>query len=100
MSGPRGALTVRRMLPLCELTDWELGDLIARSAVDADLRLNLKGWVPENACRAPISSTFSRRMIFSIETSALPEARGNVLSRHDVSDKITVDNDLSAASEC
>ncbi|MES0003288.1 hypothetical protein NKJ90_31880, partial [Mesorhizobium sp. M0051] len=27
--------TVRRMLPLCELTDWQLGDLIARSATDA-----------------------------------------------------------------
>lgn len=26
---------VRGILPLCELTDWELGDLIARSAIDA-----------------------------------------------------------------
>jgi hypothetical protein len=36
----------------------------------------------------------------SIETSALPETRGNVLRRNDVCDKVTVDNDLSAASEC
>lgn len=34
----------------------------------------------------------------SIETSALPETRGNVLRRH--ANKVTVDNDLSAASEC
>lgn len=33
--------TVRRMFPLCELTDWELGDLIARSAVDAGFALEL-----------------------------------------------------------
>ncbi|MER9299828.1 hypothetical protein NKI38_25490 [Mesorhizobium sp. M0621] len=26
---------VRQIFPLCELTDWELGDLIARSAIDA-----------------------------------------------------------------
>lgn len=26
---------VRGTFPLCELTDWELGDLIARSAIDA-----------------------------------------------------------------
>ncbi len=26
---------VRRTFPLCELTDWELGDLVARSAIDA-----------------------------------------------------------------
>lgn len=30
----------------------------------------------------------------------LLEARGNVLRRHDVCDKVTVDNDLSAAWEC
>ncbi|RWO02292.1 hypothetical protein [Mesorhizobium sp.] len=26
---------VRKMFPLCELTDWQIGDLIARSAIDA-----------------------------------------------------------------
>ncbi|TPM25614.1 hypothetical protein [Mesorhizobium sp. B2-3-5] len=26
---------VRKRFPLCELTDWELGDHIARSAIDA-----------------------------------------------------------------
>ena len=26
---------VRRLFPLCDLTDWELGDLIARSAIEA-----------------------------------------------------------------
>lgn len=34
----------------------------------------------------------------SIETSALPETRGNVLRRNDVCDKVTVANGLSAAS--
>ncbi|RWO51835.1 hypothetical protein [Mesorhizobium sp.] len=26
---------VRKTFPLCELTDWQIGDLIARSAIDA-----------------------------------------------------------------
>ncbi|WP_245436052.1 hypothetical protein [Mesorhizobium tamadayense] len=26
---------MRKMFPLCEFTDWEFGDLIARSAIDA-----------------------------------------------------------------
>ncbi|ESY78029.1 hypothetical protein X739_32080 [Mesorhizobium sp. LNHC220B00] len=38
--------TVRRMLPLCELTDWELGDVIARSAVDAGFAIELDGVDP------------------------------------------------------
>jgi hypothetical protein len=29
------ASTVRGIFPLCGLTDWELGDLIARNAIDA-----------------------------------------------------------------
>jgi hypothetical protein len=32
---------VRRMFPLCELTDWELGDLITRSAIDAGFVIEL-----------------------------------------------------------
>ncbi|RWK50517.1 hypothetical protein [Mesorhizobium sp.] len=28
-------IAVRKMFPHCDLTDWELGDLIARSAIDA-----------------------------------------------------------------
>ncbi|RWM21774.1 MAG: hypothetical protein E5X53_26730 [Mesorhizobium sp.] len=28
-------IAVRKMFPLCELTDWQIGDLIARSAIDA-----------------------------------------------------------------
>ncbi|MER9776211.1 hypothetical protein NKJ22_29010 [Mesorhizobium sp. M0220] len=35
--------TVRRMLPFCELTDWQLGDLIARSAIDASAELKGTG---------------------------------------------------------
>lgn len=31
--------TVRRMFPLCELTDWELCDLITRSAIDAEFAI-------------------------------------------------------------
>ncbi|MEI9405896.1 hypothetical protein [Mesorhizobium argentiipisi] len=26
---------MREMFPLCELTEWQLGDLIARAAIDA-----------------------------------------------------------------
>ncbi|RWK39542.1 hypothetical protein [Mesorhizobium sp.] len=26
---------VREMFPLCDLTDWQIGDLIAKSAIDA-----------------------------------------------------------------
>ncbi|RUU28230.1 hypothetical protein [Mesorhizobium sp. M6A.T.Ce.TU.016.01.1.1] len=32
--------SVRRMFPLCELTDWELGYLIARSAIDAGFAID------------------------------------------------------------
>ncbi|WP_292428693.1 hypothetical protein [Mesorhizobium sp.] len=28
-------IAVREMFPLCDLTDWQIGDLIARSAIDA-----------------------------------------------------------------
>ncbi|ESZ18226.1 MULTISPECIES: hypothetical protein [unclassified Mesorhizobium] len=28
-------IAVREMFPHCELTDWQIGDLIARSAIDA-----------------------------------------------------------------
>ncbi|MER9951984.1 hypothetical protein [Mesorhizobium sp. M0047] len=35
------SLTVRRMLPLCELTDWELSDLIAQSAIDAGFAIEV-----------------------------------------------------------
>ncbi|TIL32151.1 hypothetical protein [Mesorhizobium sp.] len=28
-------IAVREMFPCCELTDWQIGDLIARSAIDA-----------------------------------------------------------------
>jgi hypothetical protein len=31
---------VRETFPLCELTDWELGDLIARSAIDAGFSID------------------------------------------------------------
>ncbi|AGB42776.1 hypothetical protein LB516_02995 [Mesorhizobium sp. CO1-1-7] len=37
---------VRRMFPLCELTDWELGDLIARSAIDAGFAVEFGADVP------------------------------------------------------
>lgn len=47
--------TVRRMLPFCELTDWQLGDLIARSAIDAGFAIESDGVGPENACRGSIA---------------------------------------------
>ncbi|TPN56261.1 hypothetical protein FJ976_01670 [Mesorhizobium sp. B1-1-9] len=31
---------VRRVFPLCELTDWELDDLIARSAIGAGFAID------------------------------------------------------------
>lgn len=37
---------VRRMLPLCELTDWQLGDLIIQSAIDAGFAIELDGVGP------------------------------------------------------
>ncbi|KAA3448945.1 hypothetical protein C7I87_19105 [Mesorhizobium sp. SARCC-RB16n] len=37
---------VRRMFPLCELTDWELGDHIARSAIDAGFAIEFDAHVP------------------------------------------------------
>ncbi|MBZ9798810.1 hypothetical protein [Mesorhizobium sp. ES1-4] len=36
----------RRMFPLCELTDWELGDHIARSAIDAGFSIEFDAEVP------------------------------------------------------
>ncbi|MEI9415809.1 hypothetical protein [Mesorhizobium sp. Cs1321R2N1] len=37
---------VRKMFPLCELTDWELGDHIARSAIDAGFAIEFDADVP------------------------------------------------------
>ncbi|TPL99856.1 hypothetical protein FJ960_20685 [Mesorhizobium sp. B2-3-11] len=37
---------VRNMFPLCELTDWELGDHIARSAIDAGFAIEFDADVP------------------------------------------------------
>jgi len=37
---------VRETYPFCELTDWELGDLIARSAIDAGFAIELDAAVP------------------------------------------------------
>jgi hypothetical protein len=34
---------VRRTFPLCELKDWELGDLIARIAIDAGFAIEFEG---------------------------------------------------------
>jgi hypothetical protein len=33
-------IAVRKMFPLCELTDWQIGDLIARSAIDAGFAID------------------------------------------------------------
>ncbi|UCI10753.1 hypothetical protein [Mesorhizobium sp. B1-1-8] len=38
--------TVRALFPLCELTDWELGDYIARSAIDAGFVVEFDAEVP------------------------------------------------------
>jgi len=38
--------TVRERFPLCELTDWELGDYIARSAIDAGFVVEFDAEVP------------------------------------------------------
>ncbi|RWN66507.1 MAG: hypothetical protein EOR99_15165 [Mesorhizobium sp.] len=38
--------SVRRMFPLCELTDWELGDLIARRAIDAGFAIDFDATEP------------------------------------------------------
>lgn len=40
---------MRKMFPLCEFTDWELGDLIARSAVDAGFAIEFDG--SNSVCR-------------------------------------------------
>lgn len=37
---------VRAVFPLCELTDWELGDQIARSAIDAGFAVEFDAEVP------------------------------------------------------
>ncbi|PTE08138.1 hypothetical protein C9427_22395 [Mesorhizobium helmanticense] len=37
---------VRRAFPLCELTDWELGDLIARSAIGAGFAIDFDATEP------------------------------------------------------
>lgn len=37
---------VRERLPLCELTDWELGDYIARSAINAGFAVEFDAEVP------------------------------------------------------
>ncbi|WP_192358422.1 hypothetical protein [Mesorhizobium mediterraneum] len=31
---------VRKMFPLCELTDWQIGDLVARSAIEAGFAID------------------------------------------------------------
>ncbi|RWP15161.1 hypothetical protein [Mesorhizobium sp.] len=33
-------IAARKMFPLCELTDWQIGDLIARSAIDAGFAID------------------------------------------------------------
>ncbi|RWP37539.1 hypothetical protein [Mesorhizobium sp.] len=33
-------IAVRKMFPLCELTDWQIGDRIARSAIDAGFAID------------------------------------------------------------
>ncbi|TPI65042.1 hypothetical protein FJ417_00200 [Mesorhizobium sp. B3-1-7] len=37
---------VRELFPLCELTDWELGDYIAQSAIDAGFVVEFDAKVP------------------------------------------------------
>lgn len=37
---------MREMFPLCELTDWQLGDLIARAAIDAGFAVDFDAEVP------------------------------------------------------
>ncbi|TPI31564.1 hypothetical protein FJW07_28140 [Mesorhizobium sp. B3-1-9] len=37
---------VREMFPLCELTDWQLGDHIARAAIDAGFAVEFDAEVP------------------------------------------------------
>ncbi|MBZ9886051.1 hypothetical protein LB535_27315 [Mesorhizobium sp. CA10] len=37
---------VRKMFPLCELTDWELGDQIARRAIDAGFVVEFDAQLP------------------------------------------------------
>ncbi|TPK65514.1 hypothetical protein FJ546_09995 [Mesorhizobium sp. B2-4-19] len=37
---------MREMFPLCELTDWELGNLIARAAIDARFAIEFDAEVP------------------------------------------------------
>ncbi|MBZ9760537.1 hypothetical protein LB553_06550 [Mesorhizobium sp. CA8] len=39
-------LAVRKTFPLCELTDWELGDLIARSAINAGFAVEFDAELP------------------------------------------------------
>ncbi|KAA3442076.1 hypothetical protein C7I87_32690 [Mesorhizobium sp. SARCC-RB16n] len=36
----------RRAFPLCELTDWELGNFVARSAIDAGFAIDFDATVP------------------------------------------------------
>ncbi|RUT98592.1 hypothetical protein EOD23_26665 [Mesorhizobium sp. USDA-HM6] len=37
---------VRRTFPFCELTDWQLGDLVARIAIDAGFAIEFDGAEP------------------------------------------------------
>ncbi|TPJ31618.1 MULTISPECIES: hypothetical protein [unclassified Mesorhizobium] len=37
---------LREMFPLCEMTDWELADYIARSAIDAGFAIEFDAGVP------------------------------------------------------
>ncbi|MEI9405695.1 hypothetical protein [Mesorhizobium argentiipisi] len=41
-----GVQIMREMFPLCELTDWQLGDLIARAAIDAGFAVDFDAEVP------------------------------------------------------
>ncbi|PDQ21728.1 hypothetical protein CN311_07680 [Mesorhizobium sanjuanii] len=41
-----GIFAVRELFPLCELTDWELGDHIARSAIDAGFGVEFDAHAP------------------------------------------------------
>ncbi|MBZ9758146.1 hypothetical protein LB524_22920 [Mesorhizobium sp. ESP6-5] len=36
----------RRAFPVCELTDWELGNFVARSAIDAGFAIEFDAAVP------------------------------------------------------
>jgi hypothetical protein len=49
---------VKRMLPLCEFTDWELCDLIARSGIDAGFAIEFN--LSERSARSQRTSPLVR----------------------------------------